>query len=60
MPADASTGYSALYARAFAAMHDAPAVAVLTRDLSDLRWGTDAAGLNSGCCLLRLRPPDML
>jgi hypothetical protein len=44
MPADASTGYSALYARAFAAMHDAPAVAVLTRDLSDLRWGTDAAG----------------
>jgi len=44
MPADASTGYSMLYARAFAAMHDAPAVAVLTRELSDLRWGIDAAG----------------
>ena len=25
-------------------MHDAPAVAVLTRDLSDLRWGIEAAG----------------
>jgi hypothetical protein len=32
-----------VYARAFAAMHDAPSVAVLTRDLSDLRWGVDAA-----------------
>jgi hypothetical protein len=37
-------GYSPVYARAFAAMHDASAVAVLTRDLSDLRWGTYAAG----------------
>jgi hypothetical protein len=36
--------YSQLYARAFVAMHDAPAVAVLIRDLSDLRWGIDAAG----------------
>ena len=36
--------YSQQYARAFAAMHDAPAVAVLKRDLSDLRWGIDAAG----------------
>jgi hypothetical protein len=44
MPPDAFTGYSRLYARAFAAMHDAPAVAVLTRNLSDLRWGIDAAG----------------
>lgn len=39
-----TSGYSLMYARAFAAMHDAPAVAVLTRDLSDLRWGVDAAG----------------
>lgn len=39
-----TTGYSLMYARAFAAMHDAPAVEVLTRDLSDLRWGVDAAG----------------
>jgi hypothetical protein len=39
-----ATGYSALYARAFAAMHDEPAVAVLMRDLADLRWGIDAAG----------------
>jgi hypothetical protein len=38
-----TTGYSMLYARAFAAMHDAPAVTVLTRDLSDLRWGIHAA-----------------
>jgi len=37
-------GYSPVYARAFAAMHDAPAVAVLTRDLPDLRWGIYAAG----------------
>jgi hypothetical protein len=37
-------GYSMLYARAFEAMHDAPAIAVLTRDLSDLRWGIYAAG----------------
>jgi hypothetical protein len=33
-----------MYASAFAAMHDAPSVAVLTRDLSDLRWGVYAAG----------------
>jgi hypothetical protein len=33
-----------MYAHAFAKMRDAPAVAVLTRDLSDLRWGLDAAG----------------
>jgi hypothetical protein len=39
-----TTGYTIMYARAFAAMHDAPAVAVLTRDLADLRWGVDAAG----------------
>ena len=39
-----TTGYSVMYARAFAAMHDAPSVAVLMRDLSDLRWGVDAAG----------------
>jgi hypothetical protein len=44
IPPDACTGYSNLYAHAFAAMHDAPAVAVLTRDLSDLRWGVEAAG----------------
>jgi hypothetical protein len=36
--------YSPEYARAFRAMHDAPAVAVLTRGLSDLRWGIYAAG----------------
>lgn len=28
--------------------------------LSRFDWGTDAAGLNSGCCLLRLRPADMV
>lgn len=39
-----TTGYSRLYARAFSAMHDAPAVEVLKQGLSDLRWGTDAAG----------------
>jgi hypothetical protein len=44
MPSDAVTVYSNLYARAFAAMHETPAVVVLTRDLSDLRWGVDAAG----------------
>jgi CubicO group peptidase (beta-lactamase class C family) len=33
-----------------------PAYSQLTR----FDWGTDAAGLNSGCCLLRLRPPDMI
>ncbi len=38
------TGYTAIYARAFAAMHDEAAIAVLTRDLADLRWGIDAAG----------------
>lgn len=26
---------------------------------TDFGWGTDAAGLNSGCCLLRLTPVDM-
>jgi hypothetical protein len=36
-------GYTRMYANAFAAMHDAPAVAVLIRGLGDLRWGTDAA-----------------
>ena len=30
--------YFGIYPRALAAMHDAPAVAVLTRGLSDLRW----------------------
>jgi hypothetical protein len=39
-----TSGYSTSYARAFAAMRDEPAVAVLTRDLSDLRWGINAAG----------------
>jgi hypothetical protein len=39
-----TSGYSLLYARAFEAMHDGPAVVVLIRDLSDLRWGIDAAG----------------
>ena len=38
------TGYTFMYARAFAAMHDGPVVEVLTRGLSDLRWGVDAAG----------------
>jgi CubicO group peptidase (beta-lactamase class C family) len=28
--------------------------------LTRLDWGTDAAGLHSGCCLLRLRPADMI
>lgn len=28
--------------------------------LRSFDWGTDAAGLHSGCCLLRLRPADML
>jgi CubicO group peptidase (beta-lactamase class C family) len=28
--------------------------------LTRFDWGTDAAGLNSGCCLLRLRPADMI
>jgi hypothetical protein len=42
--ATAATHYGLQYARAFAAMHDAPAVAVLIRGLSDLRWGIDAAG----------------
>ena len=37
-------GYTRMYAHAFATMHDAPAVAVLTRSLGDLRWGIDAAG----------------
>jgi hypothetical protein len=32
-----------IYARAFEAMHDPPAVAVLTRGLTDLRWGIHAA-----------------
>jgi hypothetical protein len=36
--------YSNQYARAFEAMHGAPAVAVLIRGLSDLRWGIEAAG----------------
>lgn len=26
---------------------------------TDFGWGTDAAGLNSGCCLLRLTPADV-
>jgi hypothetical protein len=43
MPPDASVVYSRTYARAFTAMRDQAAVAVLTRDLSDLRWGIDAA-----------------
>jgi hypothetical protein len=28
--------------------------------LTRFDWGTDAAGLHSGCCLLRLRPADMI
>jgi CubicO group peptidase (beta-lactamase class C family) len=28
--------------------------------MSAFGWGTDAAGLHSACCLLRLRPADML
>jgi hypothetical protein len=35
-------GYTLMYARAFEVMHDAPAVAVLTRGLSDFRWGIEA------------------
>jgi NACHT C-terminal Alpha/Beta 2 len=42
--ATAATHHALQYARAFASMHDAPAVAVLMRGLSDLRWGVDAAG----------------
>jgi hypothetical protein len=38
------SGYSSGYARAFAAMRGGPAVEILIRDLSDLRWGVDAAG----------------
>ncbi len=37
-------GHSLMYSRALAAMHDAPAVAVLIRGVSDLRWGKEAAG----------------
>ncbi|QEZ63928.1 hypothetical protein D4N37_14485 [Pseudomonas protegens] len=37
-------GYTLMYTRALAAMHDAPAVAVLIRGLGDLRWGKEAAG----------------
>ena len=44
MPPDAAMGYSRIYASALASMHDAPAVAVLTQGLLDLRWGIDAAG----------------
>ena len=33
-----------------------PAYNVLTR----FDWGTDAAGLHTACCLLRLRPADMI
>jgi CubicO group peptidase (beta-lactamase class C family) len=33
-----------------------PAYDVLTR----FDWGTDAAGLHTACCLLRLRPADMI
>jgi hypothetical protein len=36
--------HSLTYSRALAAMHDAPAVAVLIRGLGDLRWGKEAAG----------------
>jgi len=36
-------GHSLMYSRALAAMHDAPAVAVLIRGLGDLRWGKEAA-----------------
>jgi CubicO group peptidase (beta-lactamase class C family) len=28
--------------------------------MSAFGWGTDAAGLHSACCLLRLRPADMI
>jgi CubicO group peptidase (beta-lactamase class C family) len=28
--------------------------------LTRFDWGTDAAGLNTACCLLRLRPADMI
>ena len=28
--------------------------------LTEFGWGTDAGGLHSGCCLLRLRPADMV
>jgi CubicO group peptidase (beta-lactamase class C family) len=28
--------------------------------MSGFGWGTDAAGLHSACCLLRLRPADMI
>lgn len=35
--------YTRAYARALAAMHDEPAVAVLLRGLNDLRWGIEAA-----------------
>lgn len=38
------TGYTLMYAQAFAAMHGAQAVTVLKRGLGDVRWGTDAAG----------------
>lgn len=37
-------GHSLMYSRALAAMHDAPAVAVLIRGVGDLRWGKEAAG----------------
>lgn len=37
-------GYTSTYTRALAAIHDAPAVAVLIRGLGDLRWGKEAAG----------------
>ena len=37
-------GYTLMYSRAFAAMHDAPAVEILTQGLGDLRWGIEAAG----------------
>ena len=38
------TDYRSAYGRAFAAMHDAPAVEVLTEALRDTRWGIEAAG----------------
>ena len=38
------TDYRTSYGRAFAAMHDAPAAAVLTAALGDVRWGLEAAG----------------
>lgn len=37
-------GYTSTYTRALAAIHDAPAVAVLIRGLGDLHWGKEAAG----------------